>query len=78
MSAPILTAAGAYELIKVIEMSGTRQFLPYLAVGFITAGVVGWFSIRWLIRFLRDHSLYIFAGYCALVGIICLLVNVIR
>ena len=78
MSAPILTAAGAYELIKVIEMSGTRQFLPYLTVGFITAGVVGWFSIKWLMGFLRDHSLYIFAGYCALVGITCLLINVIR
>ena len=78
MSAPILMAAGAYESLKVIEMSGTHQFLPYLAVGFITAGIVGWFSLKWLMRFLRDHSLYLFASYCALLGIICLLVTVIR
>ena len=72
MSAPILTAAGAYETLGVIQRPGTMEFLPYLAVGFITAGVVGWLSIKWLMQFLRDHSLYIFAGYCAIVGSICL------
>jgi len=76
MSAPILTAAGAYESFKVIQMPGTTEFLPYLVLGFVTAGVVGWFSIDWLMRFLRGHSLYIFAGYCALVGLICMAFSV--
>lgn len=71
MSAPILTAAGAYETLNVIQMPGTMDFLPYLAAGFFTAGIVGWFSIKWLLGFLRMHSLYIFAGYCAVVGLIC-------
>ncbi|HSB01804.1 MAG TPA: undecaprenyl-diphosphatase UppP [Anaerolineales bacterium] len=75
MSAPILTAAGAYETLKVIRMPGTMEFLPYLAVGFITAGVVGWFALKWLMRFLRDHSIYMFAGYCAIVGLICLAIS---
>lgn len=75
MSAPILTAAGAYETLKVIQMSGTREFLPYLAVGFITAGVVGWFALQWLMKFLRDHSIYLFAAYCGVVGLICLVVS---
>lgn len=75
MSAPILTAAGAYETLKVIQMPGTAEFLPYLALGFITAGVVGWFALAWLMRFLRDHSIYLFAGYCAVVGLICLSVG---
>ncbi|HKG55439.1 MAG TPA: undecaprenyl-diphosphatase UppP [Anaerolineales bacterium] len=72
MSAPILTAAGAYEALKVIQMPGTREFLPFLAVGFITAGIVGWFALQWLMKFLRTHSIYLFAGYCAVVGAICL------
>lgn len=72
MSAPILTAAGGYETLQVVQMPGTTEFLPLLAVGFITAGVVGWLSIKWLIQFLQSHSLYIFAGYCAVVGLICL------
>jgi undecaprenyl-diphosphatase len=72
MSAPILTAAGLYESIKVILMPNTTEFLPYLIVGFVTAGVVGWLSISWLMNFLRNHSIYLFAGYCAVVGLICM------
>ena len=75
MSAPILTAAGMYETFKVIQMPGTIEFLPYLAVGFITAGVVGWFALKWLMGFLRDHSIYLFAAYCGVVGFICLVVS---
>lgn len=72
MSVPISMAAGAYESLKVIQMSGTRAFLPFLAVGVITAAIVGWFSIKWLLAYLHKHSLYIFAGYCAIVGLVCL------
>jgi undecaprenyl-diphosphatase len=77
MSAPILTAAGAYEALKVIQMPGTREFLPFLAVGFITAGVVGWFALQWLMKFLRNHSIYLFAVYCAVVGLICLVFSLV-
>lgn len=72
MSAPILLAAGLYESIKVIEMPGAYQFLPFLITGFITAGIVGWLSIKWLMAYISKHSLYTFAIYCAVVGIIVL------
>jgi len=72
MSAPILIAAGMYESMRVIQMDGTTEFLPYLVVGFTTAAIVGWFSIKWLLTFLQKHSLYIFAGYCAFIGLICM------
>ena len=75
MSAPILTAAGAYETVKVIQMPGTTEFLPYLTVGFVTAGIVGWLALKWLMGFLRDHSIYLFAGYCSVVGLICLVAS---
>jgi undecaprenyl-diphosphatase len=75
MSAPILMAAGTYETIRVIQADGTVAFLPYLAVGFITAAVVGWVSIKWLLGFLQRHSLYVFAVYCAVVGLICLTIS---
>lgn len=75
MSAPILLAAGAYESLQVIQMQGTRAFLPYLVVGFTTAAIVGWFSIKWLLGFLQKHSLYVFAIYCAAVGLICMAVT---
>jgi undecaprenyl pyrophosphate phosphatase UppP len=35
------------------------------------AAIVGWFAIKWLIDYLGRHSLYVFAAYCAVVGILC-------
>jgi undecaprenyl-diphosphatase len=72
MSAPILMAAGGYEAVEVFRSDGAIDFLPDLAVGFITAAVVGWASIKWLLSYLQKHSLLLFATYCALVGLACL------
>jgi undecaprenyl-diphosphatase len=68
MSGPILVAAGLNQIIDVIELPGTTEFLPVLAVGFVVSAMVGWLSIKWLITFLSKHSLYIFVVYCAVVG----------
>jgi len=71
ISVPVMLAAGGYEMLDVIQMSNLSEFLPLLAVGFITAAIVGWIAIKWLIDYLSNHSLYVFAGYCAIVGILC-------
>lgn len=73
MSIPILLAAGGYEMLQVVEMDGTLNFLPYLGVGFTAAALVGWLSIKWLIDYLSKHSLYGFAIYCAIAGSFCAL-----
>ena len=70
MSVPVMLAAGGYQMLDVIKMPNLGAFLPLLAVGFITAAIVGWFAIRWLIHYLSRHSLYVFAAYCAIVGTI--------
>jgi undecaprenyl-diphosphatase len=44
--------------------------MSLLAVGFVTAAIVGWFAIKWLIDYLGKRSLYVFAGYCAVTGLI--------
>ena len=75
MSVPVMLAAGAYEMLDVVRMPGLTEFLPALAVGFITAAIVGWFAVRWLLRYLANHSLYVFSAYCAVVGVIVLIVH---
>lgn len=72
MSAPILVAAGVYESVKVILMPNTTEFLPVLVVGFVTSAIVGWLAVKWLISYLSRHSMFVFAVYCAVVGIILL------
>jgi len=68
MSVPVMLAAGGYEMLDVIQIPSPGEFLPLLAVGFVTAAVVGWFAIKWLINYLSKRSLYVFAVYCAVVG----------
>ena len=72
MSIPIMLGAGGYEMIDVARLPGLMDFLPILTVGFITAAIVGWFAVRWLLQYLAHHSLYTFPVYCAVVGTIVL------
>jgi undecaprenyl-diphosphatase len=70
MSVPVMLAAGAYEMLDVLQMPNLGGFLSLLAAGFVAAAVSGWFAVKWLIGYLGNHSLYVFAAYCAVVGTI--------
>jgi undecaprenyl-diphosphatase len=70
MSVPVMLAAGGYEMLDVIQMPNLGEFLPLLVVGFVSAAIFGWFAIKWLIDYLSKRSLYVFAAYCAVVGLI--------
>lgn len=72
MSLPVMLAAGGYQTLEVLQMPNIGEFLPLIAAGFLTAAVVGWFAIRWLIDYLSKRSLYVFAAYCAAIGLICI------
>lgn len=72
MSIPIMLAAGLVASIDLINIPNLATLLPIYIPGFISAVVVGYLAIRWLIGYLSKHSLYIFAIYCAFVGLISL------
>ena len=72
MSIPIMVGAGLYEMINVARLPGLMDFLPIITVGFITAAIIGWFAVRWLLQYLAHHSLYTFSIYWSVVGAIVL------
>lgn len=74
MSIPIMLAAGTLATLDMLAMPDLAKFLPVIVLGFISAGVVGYFSIRWLLGFLRKNSLLPFAAYCAVLSILTLFV----
>lgn len=77
LSVPIMLAAGAFETLKLFQNPEFLQYLPGLIVGFLTATVVGWFAVRWFMGYLSKHSLYAFAIYCFIVGVICLTISIL-
>jgi len=68
LSVPIMLAAGGYEtfdLLRSQQLAGS--WLPSILIGILTAAVVGYLAIRWLLSYLARKPLYVFAIYCALV-----------
>lgn len=69
MSVPVMVGAGVLAVKDLLELHNVSTFLPPLLVGFLTAMVSGYLAIRWLISYLSRHSLHVFAGYCAALGL---------
>ena len=62
MALPIMLCACLYELLKSYALLNTGDF-QVLAIGFVTAFIVAYFSIIWFIKFLNKSSLTGFAVY---------------
>ena len=77
MSIPIMLAAGVVEIKDVMVTPGLSELFPMIGVGFVAAAVVGYFSIRWLLRFVTTHSLRPFAVYCTGLGLLVIILYVI-
>lgn len=78
MSIPIMIGAGLIALLDLAGMDSAVDQLPSLALGFISAALVGYLSIRWLLNYLSRRPLTIFIVYCSLIGIGGLVLSVIR
>ena len=75
MAIPIMLAAGGLSSYQMLtEVPDLGQFLPMMGIGFLTALIVGYVAIRWLLKFLSKHSLIYFSIYCTLLGLVTILI----
>jgi undecaprenyl-diphosphatase len=72
MSIPIMLAAGLAASLDFADIPGYTSALPIFIPGFLASAVVSYLSIRWLLSYLARSSLYIFAAYCAGLGLLVL------
>lgn len=73
MSVPIITAAGGKKLFEIASEPGSADRLDITMVGLVVSGIVGYATIKYLLKFLANHSLDIFAWYrLALAAVIAL------
>ena len=70
-----MLAAGMSATYDLIQNPNAMEILPTFIPGFISAAVVGYLAIRWLLRFLVGHSLYIFAVYCTVLGLLVIVLS---
>ena len=71
LGSPIFFGAALLQLVDTLEVdpSQVTSQLPELVAGAVVAAVVGYLAIRGLLAYLRRRSLYLFAGYCLVVGL---------
>jgi len=69
---PAIAGAGLLSIIDIFSAQGSLPAGHYLAA-FIAAAVVGYGCIAFLLNWVKRHTLYPFAVYCALVGLLYLL-----
>ena len=63
MGIPAVVAALGKESLELRHLAMTSELAMVLIVGVVTSGVVGYLSIRFLLRYLAVHRLDVFAYY---------------
>ncbi|MFM2106498.1 MAG: undecaprenyl-diphosphatase [Chloroflexota bacterium] len=79
MATPIIAGAGVFEIRRLLApdgLGGTDGGV--LAVGFVAALLSGLLAIRFMLRFLRTHSLAVFVAYRAVLAVAILAVLATR
>ncbi|MEB3243008.1 MAG: undecaprenyl-diphosphate phosphatase [Cyanobacteriota bacterium] len=72
LGVPAITLAGIVELKEAFQAPANGGPIPML-VGILTAAVVSWLAIAWLLRYLQHHGTWVFVGYRLLFGVAILL-----
>lgn len=68
MAVPVIGGATLLMVKDVIEQGHTSHSLSALIAGAVTAGVVGYFALTWLLRMVTQRRLHWFAYYCLALG----------
>jgi undecaprenyl-diphosphatase len=69
---PAITLAGLVELKDALQAPANGGPVPMM-VGILSAALVSWLAIAWLLRFLQNHGTWVFVVYRLLFGLMILL-----
>lgn len=70
LSIPIILLAALYDTFDLIKTGAPEAFnWPAIVIGTVISGIVGYFCIKYFIKFLSKHSLNAFGIYCVIVGL---------
>ncbi|TNF61567.1 MAG: undecaprenyl-diphosphate phosphatase [Burkholderiales bacterium] len=69
LAIPMLFGAAAYDLYRNHHLLG-REDLPVFTVGLVVSWISAWVCVRWLLRFVGQHSFVPFAWYRIAFGVL--------
>ena len=71
LGVPAISIAGLVEFKQAFAVSAETGPWPLLT-GIVSAAVVSWLAIDWLLKFLQRHSAWIFVAYRLIFGVVLL------
>lgn len=77
MSIPAIVGQIVYKLINVDGKGITMSLLPGYIIGMIISGVAGFFAIRIMLKIVMRRKYLGFAIYCAVIGVVAILISLI-
>jgi undecaprenyl-diphosphatase len=78
LGVPAIAGAGLLAVLDLAASGRVAGQVPALLASFVAAGFVGYACIHFLLAWLRSHTLYPFAVYCATFAALFLLVTWLR
>ena len=78
ISIPIMIGAGLFSVFDMPDLTSLTTVLPALILATIVAAIVGYFSIRWMLAYIRSKPFTIFSVYCAVIGTVTLILTFVR
>jgi undecaprenyl-diphosphatase len=78
LSLPIIVAGAARDGLGLMTGSLVLPPLGVSILGFVVAGVSGYFAIVWMLRLVQNTQLYWFAAYTAAVGMLLIGISFIH
>jgi undecaprenyl-diphosphatase len=78
LSAPIIAGAGLYKSYGLVKHGlPPGEALPFM-IGLLTAAVVGFLAIKYLLQYLQKNTFYLFIWYRMIVGVGLIILFLIR
>ncbi len=80
LGTPAFLGAGLLQLADALAADGAEVAaqLPALVAGFVASAIVGFIAIRFMLAYLRRHTLHIFAIYCLVAGLVVIVLAFLR
>lgn len=77
LGTPAILGAGVLQLFDVLRAQSPAPAWAAVIPGAIAAAVVGYLCIHYLLSYLRRGRLYVFAAYCAVLGLVIILASLL-
>jgi len=78
LATPIILGAGLLQVKRLLEQPNLDAKLLPLTLGFAAAFLSGYACIRFLLAYVKERSLAVFAAYCWLMGLSTIAIYLLR